>query len=163
MWYKNNKIMETNVIFKAKRIDNGNWIEGFFTKKKINGLFVPVIERIKEWDNGDYIESIEVDGNTIEKIEYQKSDNIKNRYFIFSSKHTIRDRWYWKKTEFRTWIYIGDKFPSIYNLFETVKEKAINYRDPVFTFSKLRVTDITILSISELTKEEHNKFWLDNK
>lgn len=58
--------METvKVIFKAKRIDNGEWIEGFFTKRLIGNLFLPVIERIKEWDGGDFIESIEVDGNTV--------------------------------------------------------------------------------------------------
>jgi hypothetical protein len=54
-----------NVFFKAKRIDNGQWITGFFTKKQVGGLFVPVIEVIKEWDSGDYIESYEVDGDTI--------------------------------------------------------------------------------------------------
>lgn len=62
--------METNVIFRAKRADNGNWIEGFFTKKQMNkgGAFLPVIERIKEHDNGDYIESIEVIGSTVMNI-----------------------------------------------------------------------------------------------
>jgi len=57
--------METNVYFKAKRLDNGEWIEGFFTKKLIGSLIVPVIEVIKEWDTGDYIESYEIDGNTL--------------------------------------------------------------------------------------------------
>ena len=57
-----------NVIFKAKRLDTGEYIEGFFTKKQNGSLFVPVIERIKEWDSGDYIESIEVDGSTLEQI-----------------------------------------------------------------------------------------------
>lgn len=55
-----------NVFFKAKRIDNGQWVTGFFTKKQVGGLFVPVIEVIKEWDSGDYIESYEVDGDTLE-------------------------------------------------------------------------------------------------
>lgn len=55
-----------NVFFKAKRIDNGQWVTGFFTKKQVGGLFVPVIEVIKEWDSGDYIESYEVDGDTVE-------------------------------------------------------------------------------------------------
>ena len=55
-----------NVFFKAKRIDNGLWVTGFFTKKQVGGLFVPVIEVIKEWDSGDYIESYEVDGDTVE-------------------------------------------------------------------------------------------------
>jgi len=55
-------------IFKAKRLDNSEWIQGFFTKKKIGSLFVPVIEVIKEWDSGDYIESIEIDGETLEYL-----------------------------------------------------------------------------------------------
>lgn len=55
-----------NVFFKAKRIDNGQWVTGFFTKKQVGGLFVPVIEVIKEWDSGDYIEYYEVDGDTVE-------------------------------------------------------------------------------------------------
>lgn len=55
-------------IFKAKRLDNSEWIQGFFTKKQIGGLFVPVIEVIKEWDSGDYIESIEIDGETLEYL-----------------------------------------------------------------------------------------------
>ena len=55
-----------NVFFKAKRIDNGQWVTGFFTKKQVGGLFVPVIDVIKEWDSGDYIESYEVDGDTVE-------------------------------------------------------------------------------------------------
>ena len=61
--------MDKKVIFKAKRLDNDEWIEGFFTKKKINILFVPVIERLRESDSGDYIESIEIDGKTIKNIE----------------------------------------------------------------------------------------------
>lgn len=60
-----NTAMDNNVIFKAKRVDNGECIEGFFTKKQIGNLIVPVIERYKEYDSGDYIESIEVDGSTV--------------------------------------------------------------------------------------------------
>ncbi len=56
---------QTNVYFKAKRIDNGELVVGFFTKKKIGALIVPVIEVYKEWDSGDYIETYEVDGNTV--------------------------------------------------------------------------------------------------
>ena len=55
-----------NVFFRAKRIDTGQWVEGFFTKKQKDGLFVPVIEVIKEWDFGDYVKSYEVDGETVE-------------------------------------------------------------------------------------------------
>lgn len=57
-----------NGYFKAKRIDNGEWVTGFFTKKKIGSLIVPVIEVYKEWDTGDYMEFYEIDGNTLESI-----------------------------------------------------------------------------------------------
>lgn len=57
--------METNLIFKAKRLDNGEWITGFFTKKKIGSLIVSVIEKYVECDSGDYMESYEIDGTTI--------------------------------------------------------------------------------------------------
>jgi hypothetical protein len=55
-------------MFIGKRIDNGELVTGYFTKKKIGSLFVPVIEVIKEWDEGDYIESYEIDGNTLVQI-----------------------------------------------------------------------------------------------
>ena len=55
-----------NGYFKAKRIDNGEWVTGFFTKKKIGSLIVPVIEVYKEWDTGDYMEFYEIDGDTLE-------------------------------------------------------------------------------------------------
>lgn len=55
-----------NVFFKAKRIDDDRWVTGYFTYKKNGDCFVPVIEVIKEWDFGDYIESYEVDGDTVE-------------------------------------------------------------------------------------------------
>lgn len=53
--------------FKAKRIDNGEYVTGFFTKKKVGSLIVPVIEVYKEWDSGDYMEYYEVDGDTLEQ------------------------------------------------------------------------------------------------
>lgn len=55
--------------FKAKRLDNGEWVIGWFTKKEIGNLIVPVIERYREWDTGDYIETIEIDGKTLMYIE----------------------------------------------------------------------------------------------
>jgi len=58
-----------NLTFKAKRIDNGEFVEGWFTKKKIGNLIVPVIERYIENDSGDYIESYEIDGKTLEQIQ----------------------------------------------------------------------------------------------
>jgi hypothetical protein len=54
-----------NVYFKAQRIDNGDYVTGFFTKKLIGALIVPVIEVIKEWDGGDYIETYEINGDTL--------------------------------------------------------------------------------------------------
>jgi hypothetical protein len=57
------------VKFKGKRLDNGELVEGFFTKKKIGALIVPVIEVYKEWDSGDYMESYEIDGETLTNIE----------------------------------------------------------------------------------------------
>ena len=55
-----------DIIFKAKRLDNGDWVKGWFTKKKIGSLIVPVIEKYKEWDSGDYIETFEIDGETLQ-------------------------------------------------------------------------------------------------
>lgn len=60
--------------YTAKRIDNDEWVEGFFTKKKIGNLIVPVIEQYKECDSGDYVQSYEVDGETL--IHLSKNDNI---------------------------------------------------------------------------------------
>lgn len=56
---------EEYVLFKAKRIDTGDWVTGFFTNKKIGNLICPVIEVYKEWDSGDYMESYEIDGKTL--------------------------------------------------------------------------------------------------
>ena len=61
-------INESKLIFKAKVLNGEKIVEGFFTKKKVGNLMVPVIERIVESDNGDYIESTEIDGNTLESI-----------------------------------------------------------------------------------------------
>jgi hypothetical protein len=48
------------LIFKGKCAKTGRIVEGFFTKKKIGSLFIPVIERIIESDSGDYIDSVEI-------------------------------------------------------------------------------------------------------
>jgi len=50
---------------KAKRVDSGGWISGWFTKSLKGSLFVPSVSRLREWDSGDFIECIEVDGSTI--------------------------------------------------------------------------------------------------
>jgi len=54
------------VKFKAKRIDTGDWVTGFFTKKKVGQLIVPVIEVYKEWDTGDYMDYHEIDVETLD-------------------------------------------------------------------------------------------------
>lgn len=56
-----------DVTFYGKRIDNDEWVRGFFTKEQRGSVFVPVIQMIKEWDSGDYIESFEIDGDTLRK------------------------------------------------------------------------------------------------
>ena len=56
-----------DVTFYGKRIDNDEWVRGFFTKEQRGSLFVPVIQMIKEWDSGDYVESFEIDGDTLRK------------------------------------------------------------------------------------------------
>lgn len=58
-----------NPYFTAKRSDTGESITGFFTNKKIGQLIVPVIEVYKEWDSGDYMESYEIDGETLRHSE----------------------------------------------------------------------------------------------
>ena len=65
-----NEIIKAQIdrTFKAKRLDNGKWITGWFTKKEIGSLIVPVIEIYKEWDTGDYIETYEIDGETLTNI-----------------------------------------------------------------------------------------------
>lgn len=63
---------EVNVLFKARRLDTGDWVTGFFTKKKIGNLICPVIEVYKEWDSGDYMESYEIDGKTLISLHAQR-------------------------------------------------------------------------------------------
>lgn len=63
---------EVDVLFKARRLDTGDWVTGFFTKKKIGNLICPVIEVYKEWDSGDYIESYEIDGKTLVSLHAQR-------------------------------------------------------------------------------------------
>jgi hypothetical protein len=60
--------MEPNVYFTANRLDTGDKVIGFFTKKEIRGIIVPVIEVYREWDTGDYMESYEIDGETLKQI-----------------------------------------------------------------------------------------------
>lgn len=57
--------MKREILFKAQRADGKGWVEGFFTKKEIGSLICPVIERHSEWDNGDSMEAIEINGETV--------------------------------------------------------------------------------------------------
>lgn len=87
------------------------------------------------------------------------------RFFMFSAKYTVRDRkiFLWKRTEFKNFIHIGDDIPRIETLMEQVEKDTLYWREPLFIFGKLRVTNVTILSFCEFSREEHNKFWLDNQ
>lgn len=55
------------ILFKAKRVDSQEWVEGLFCKWRFSGksLFTPCIQTIKEWDSGDYLDFIEVDPATV--------------------------------------------------------------------------------------------------
>lgn len=55
------------ILFKAKRVDNREWVDGLFCKWRCSGksLFTPCIQTIKEWDSADYLDFIEVDPATV--------------------------------------------------------------------------------------------------
>lgn len=55
----------SNYLYKAKRTDNGRWVEGLFCRDKKGNLIVPCIEIEHESDFGDWIERVEINGNTI--------------------------------------------------------------------------------------------------
>lgn len=149
--------MDNKVIFKAKRLDNNEWVKGFFTKKKINSLIVPVIEKYRESDSGDYMESIEIDGTTLQSIyELAKSNE---RYFIISSDFIIRDILCFKKHKTKLWGHKCETFPSVYELEKQLYENETFWYQPTFTFSKMRITNIKIYFINEVSKEDYNKFW----
>lgn len=54
------------ILFRGKDKD-GNWHEGLFCLHQfhIGGLFVPCIQKLREWDSGDYLEYIEVITETV--------------------------------------------------------------------------------------------------
>jgi len=62
-----NKTLIENIAgrFKAKKMGTDDWVIGFFTKVCTGNIFIPVIQVIKECDSGDYIESYEIDSNTL--------------------------------------------------------------------------------------------------
>ena len=68
--------MQREIKFRGKRVDTGEWVYGLFGNCKIENLIVPCIEIYKEWDSGDYIGYIEIDGETLGQFTgvYDKND-----------------------------------------------------------------------------------------
>ena len=64
-WLNEFNNINKNITFTGVRIDNGEHVTGWFTKKKIGNLIVPVIEVYKEHDSGDYIQTYEVNIETV--------------------------------------------------------------------------------------------------
>lgn len=53
------------ILFRGKRVDNGEWVYGLFAKCKVRNLILPCIQREHENDSGDYIEIAIVNGETL--------------------------------------------------------------------------------------------------
>ena len=68
------------ILFKAKRIDSGEWVYGLFARCKMGNLTLPCIERERENDSGDYIEIAIVNGETLGQYTGLK-DKSKNKIF----------------------------------------------------------------------------------
>lgn len=83
---------DNKLIFTAKRSDTNDFVTGFFTKKKIGTLIVPVIEVYKESDFGDYMQSYEIDGSTLKS--FPLSNNVKKDlrqiYKRYDGSHYIK-------------------------------------------------------------------------
>ena len=67
--------MQREIKFRGKRVDTGEWIYGLFGNCKIENLIVPCIEIYKEWDSEDYIDYIEIDGETLGQFTGLKDKN----------------------------------------------------------------------------------------
>ena len=68
------------ILFRGKRIDNGEWVYGLFARCKVGNLILPCIQRERENDSGDYIEAIIVNGNTLGQYTGIKDKNGKGIY-----------------------------------------------------------------------------------
>ena len=63
-------IDERKLKFRAKSSHTGHYVEGFFCKMQLPGskLFTPCIQKIKEWDSGDYLDYEPIDCDTLENM-----------------------------------------------------------------------------------------------
>ena len=68
------------ILFRGKRVDNGEWVYGLFARCKVGNLILPCIQRERENDSGDYIEAIIVNGETLGQYTGIKDKNGKGIY-----------------------------------------------------------------------------------
>ena len=68
------------ILFRGKRVDNGEWVYGLFARCKVGNLILPCIQRERENDSGDYIEAIIVNGETLGQYTGLKDENGKGIY-----------------------------------------------------------------------------------
>lgn len=89
------------ILFKAKRVDIGNWVEGLLCKQLIGSLFVPCIQVIKEYDSGDYLEHYEIIPETITQFT-GLFDKKKNK--IFENDLIKHGNFYWQSGSSEDWF-----------------------------------------------------------
>ena len=63
------------ILFRGKRVDNGEWVYGLFARCKVGNLILPCIQKERENDSGDYIEAIIVNGETVGQYTGLKDRN----------------------------------------------------------------------------------------
>ena len=68
------------ILFRGKRVDNGEWVYGLFARCKVGNLILPCIQRERENDSGDYIEAIIVNGEMLGQYTGIKDKNGKGIY-----------------------------------------------------------------------------------
>jgi hypothetical protein len=58
--------MNREILFRGKRVDNGEWVVGWLTRMVAGGAIVWAIQVLKEWDvSGDYIDGYQIDPETV--------------------------------------------------------------------------------------------------